>query len=113
MVDNAVLLLTVMGFYNLVLFALNLLPLPPLDGSRIVANFSQTYRRLTSDPTMQGIFLACTFGVFIAGGPYFSRFAGEVMQWYLAFFRPLIRQPGLPGRRFDCAGVRPARGTAS
>ena len=88
MVDNAVMLLTVMGFYNLILFALNLLPVPPLDGSRIVANFVPAYRRLLADPTMQGVFLAVTLGVFLAGGPLLSRFASEVMGRYLAFLAP-------------------------
>jgi Zn-dependent protease len=32
------------GFLNLVLFALNLLPVPPLDGSRILSAFSTTIR---------------------------------------------------------------------
>ena len=32
------------GFLNLVLFALNLLPVPPLDGSRILSAFSATIR---------------------------------------------------------------------
>ena len=86
-VDNAIVLLQVMGYFNLVLFALNLLPLPPLDGSRIVADFVPAYRRMIAEPAMQGVFLACTFGVFIAGGPTLSRFAGEVARWYLGFFQ--------------------------
>ncbi len=30
------------GFLNLILFALNMLPVPPLDGSRILASLSDT-----------------------------------------------------------------------
>lgn len=38
------------GFLNLLLMALNLLPAPPLDGSRILADFSPWYRRLIDHP---------------------------------------------------------------
>ena len=38
------------GWLNLVLLALNLLPIPPLDGSRILATVSNPYRRLLNHP---------------------------------------------------------------
>ena len=38
------------GWLNLVLLALNLLPVPPLDGSRILASVSYGYRRLLMNP---------------------------------------------------------------
>ena len=38
------------GWLNLVLMALNLLPIPPLDGSRILASFSNGYARLLLHP---------------------------------------------------------------
>lgn len=38
------------GFINIVLMVLNLLPIPPLDGSVILAGFSQPYRRLLQHP---------------------------------------------------------------
>lgn len=61
-VDNIFILLRVLGSYNLLLFAFNLIPVPPLDGSRIAANISPGYRRLTMDPTMQGVFFALLIG---------------------------------------------------
>ncbi|MCP4835463.1 MAG: hypothetical protein GY895_11960, partial [Phycisphaera sp.] len=38
------------GRLNLILLALNLLPIPPLDGSRILATVSSPYRRLLNHP---------------------------------------------------------------
>ena len=38
------------GWLNLALMALNLLPVPPLDGSRILASVSHGYRRLLMNP---------------------------------------------------------------
>ncbi|MDC0429009.1 site-2 protease family protein [Phycisphaerales bacterium] len=38
------------GRLNLILLALNLLPIPPLDGSRILATVSNPYRRLLNHP---------------------------------------------------------------
>ena len=41
------------GFLNLVLFALNMLPVPPLDGSMILANLSPTVARWYAHPQAQ------------------------------------------------------------
>ena len=41
------------GFLNLVLFALNMLPVPPLDGSVILANLSSTIARWYTHPQAQ------------------------------------------------------------
>lgn len=38
------------AFLNLVLAGLNLLPIPPLDGGRILASYSRSVRRLFGDP---------------------------------------------------------------
>jgi len=67
-VANAALLLYVLGLYNLVLFGLNLIPVPPLDGSRILANLAPAYGRLVRDPTMQGVFFAVTIAVLLGAG---------------------------------------------
>ncbi|MDG1837776.1 MAG: site-2 protease family protein [Phycisphaerales bacterium] len=57
------------GFLNLVLFALNLLPVPPLDGSRILSAFSATIRGWYQHPNagMAGMvlfFLILTTNIF-------------------------------------------------
>jgi Zn-dependent protease len=41
------------GFLNLMLFALNMLPVPPLDGSNILANLSNTVASWYSHPRAQ------------------------------------------------------------
>ena len=41
------------GVLNLVLFALNMLPVPPLDGSMILANLSPTVARWYTHPQAQ------------------------------------------------------------
>ena len=41
------------GMLNIVLAALNLLPAPPLDGSRILAHYSRGYRELLMSPQAQ------------------------------------------------------------
>lgn len=53
--ENGYLLLRVGGIANLVLMVFNLMPVPPLDGSHIAANFSRGYRDFVSDPSKQGI----------------------------------------------------------
>lgn len=42
---------------NLVLFLFNLVPVPPLDGSHILANFHRGYGRFIGEPNNQGILL--------------------------------------------------------
>ncbi len=41
------------GFLNLILFALNMLPVPPLDGSNILANLSSTVASWYRHPQAQ------------------------------------------------------------
>jgi Zn-dependent protease len=50
-----------LGNLNIVLCIFNLMPLPPLDGSAIVGNFSPAFARAARDPRKQQLF----FGVFI------------------------------------------------
>jgi len=50
------------GYINIGLFIFNLIPVPPLDGSRILANFSYRYDRWLMDNPQLGAFMF--FGVF-------------------------------------------------
>ena len=59
--ERAFTFLNIGGWINLVLLALNLLPIPPLDGSRVLASVSSGYARALLHPNMQFIGL----GVFI------------------------------------------------
>jgi len=52
------------GWLNLALMALNLLPVPPLDGSRILASASAGYQRLLMHPNAQIFGLAIFMLVF-------------------------------------------------
>jgi Zn-dependent protease len=55
------------GFLNLVLFALNLLPIPPLDGSRILAAGSLHIRRFYMQPQAQIMAFALLIAIFFFG----------------------------------------------
>jgi Zn-dependent protease len=69
--------LGIFGLVNVTLFLLNLLPVPPLDGSTVLANFLPPYRRFVRNPDNQGIFLAAFFAVLLLAGPLFE--AGNVV----------------------------------
>ncbi|MEX0776585.1 MAG: site-2 protease family protein [Phycisphaeraceae bacterium] len=49
--------LYIFGVLNLVLAPFNLLPIPPLDGSRILANLDRRYAELIHDPSKQGVLM--------------------------------------------------------
>ncbi|MCH2148640.1 MAG: site-2 protease family protein [Phycisphaerales bacterium] len=55
------------GFLNLVLFALNLLPIPPLDGSRMLAAGSLHIRRFHMQPQAQIMAFALLIAIFFFG----------------------------------------------
>jgi Zn-dependent protease len=62
---------------NLCLAVFNLLPIPPLDGSSILANLNADYRsflqRLYADPTAAIVLVAaCLLGLRLLGYPYFE-----------------------------------------
>ncbi|MEM6393479.1 MAG: site-2 protease family protein [Planctomycetota bacterium] len=62
---NLVNFLFVFGLYNLLLMLFNLMPVPPLDGSHVMANFSDGYARAVSDPAKQGVWMLAFIGVFV------------------------------------------------
>jgi len=68
--SNAHTLLTVFTVYNFALGVFNLLPIPPLDGSWIAANFIPAYRRFMSADLVRGITSALIFAMFIGGAQY-------------------------------------------
>lgn len=67
---NLLLFLFVGGALNIVLMLLNLIPAPPLDGSRILANFSGGYRRMLMSPNGQWAAFGVLLMVFFFGGDY-------------------------------------------
>lgn len=81
LVDNVFLFLNVGVMLNCVLFLFNLIPIPPLDGSRILANFLPAYRDFiyTERGALAG-FIA--FGIlFLMGGRYIWPFAMSLGDW--------------------------------
>ncbi len=67
--ENGMMVLEVVGSFNLSLFVLNLIPVPPLDGSRIVATYNRAYADFIFNPANQGIGLLLFFLAFIVARP--------------------------------------------
>ncbi len=91
--QNLIWLLYIFGSVNLLLFVFNLMPVPPLDGSHILANFSPGYASLLSDPSKQQIWLFGFIGAFLvvrvlmeklafAVTEYVNLVAGNTLVWY-------------------------------
>lgn len=68
--ENARLLLQLFGIYNFALMLFNLLPIPPLDGSRILANLVPAYRNLLNSQMAQGFMIAIFFALFLGGAQF-------------------------------------------
>jgi Zn-dependent protease len=66
--ENLEVLLRVCGAYNLVLAVFNMIPVPPMDGSRILAEFSRGYRDLLDRPEAMGASSAAFLVLFMFGG---------------------------------------------
>ena len=65
---NAIKFLLLFGVTNLLLAMFNLFPVPPLDGSHIVADYSRPYADFVGDPKHQGFLLMLfVFGFLMAG----------------------------------------------
>ena len=74
------------GEVNLVLFLFNLIPIPPLDGSRILATFSRPYAQLLNSPNRQGVMAVLFVVVFLAGGYLYvaaTKAAGAYLGWLM------------------------------
>jgi len=63
---------------NLFLMAFNLLPIPPLDGSTILASKWGTYRDLLRNPNFGSIMLLAFVFLFLRGGQYLFSWARTV-----------------------------------
>jgi Zn-dependent protease len=84
------LLLLSFGILNIALFLLNMIPVPPLDGSSILADFSRTYRDLVNRPEALGAASAILIGILIVGGPYLFRVADLATLHYVRFVGRLL-----------------------
>lgn len=81
-VTNAWRFLQVFGTVNLVLFVFNLLPVPPLDGSHILANFHRGYRNFIYSPNSQNVAIALFIGAFLLSR-YIFRYVGDLALSYV------------------------------
>jgi Zn-dependent protease len=77
---NGWLLLERFATLNIALMIFNMLPIPPLDGSHIMANISSGYRRLLSHEFAQGASTAIFFAMFLGAGVFIFR----VSDWIAA-----------------------------
>lgn len=89
---NFLIFFTTGAFLNVTLAAFNLLPVPPLDGSRIIASVSPSYRRLLDHP--QAPLLAMVVLVLL-----FGRLGGKIIApaQDLAFWTTERLESVLPG----------------
>ncbi len=83
--NNGQFFLLIFGQLNIVLFLLNLIPIPPLDGSTVLADVSPGYSRFARNPANQGVFMGLFLGVFILARYLFDA-ADAVTLHYLALF---------------------------
>ncbi len=75
------------GQINLILFLFNLLPLPPLDGSTVLGDFSPGYRRMIANPNNQPIFTGAFLLIFFFFDGVFAAadsVALAYLRWWLA-----------------------------
>jgi len=80
-------LLRVFGTTNFMLAIFNLIPIPPLDGSRIAANFSGAYSRLMSGLSMTGGLMVLFLLVFMFAGRVIIPLAASLAESVLQFAR--------------------------
>jgi Zn-dependent protease len=80
---NGQLLLTVFGLGNILLGLFNLLPVPPLDGSHILANLSKRYARLMETMSVGGGSFAMFVIVFMFAGQFIRPAAAFLANTYL------------------------------
>jgi len=78
------------AYLNAVLLALNLLPIPPLDGSRIVSSFVPSYRRLAEGPNAGMISLIGILFVFFVAGDFLFGAGADASGWAVGLVRGLL-----------------------
>lgn len=76
---------------NLVLLLLNLMPVPPLDGSTIAATYSAGYRQLRFHPNFPTIAMVALLVIFAKGGPLMFDFASRVSNSSMGAIADLFR----------------------
>lgn len=83
-VNNAWYLLWIFGYMNVVLLLFNLIPIPPLDGSRILMNFNQAYRNAILGIRSAGAIMLVAM---LAAGYFISPVANRIAEAYLSLIQ--------------------------
>jgi Zn-dependent protease len=76
-------MLWIFGLFNVMLCIFNLVPVPPLDGSKIVANFNRGFARAIDDPQNEQRFLLGFLMLFFFLSKYLWEAAGNVSGSYV------------------------------
>ena len=85
--ENFRYLLWVFGYVNFSLALFNMIPLPPLDGSRIVSNFSKSYAAMMESIQANGTSLVLFLLVFAFAGKVTFPLAGKMALFTLQAVR--------------------------
>lgn len=81
------------AFLNMALALFNMLPVPPLDGARILANISPAYARVWNREDAQMIAVFAFIAVFVFGGRYVFGIAAQITNFAAAIGLDLIGKP--------------------
>lgn len=90
---NLVAFFRIGAMLNIVLCIFNLVPIPPLDGSRIVADFSPEYDNLWQSENAQWVAMGLFLLVFLFGGDYIFPIGINAATEGIAFIAGLFPQP--------------------
>lgn len=90
---NGEFLLWVVGLVNVNLALFNMIPLPPLDGSHILANLSRSYATMLDTMVQTGTHFRVMFILFAVAGSFIFELAVKIAVAYLSWARGDVSLP--------------------